>query len=715
MDRARVTGALPGYELGEPLGRGAMGEVLGGRHRDLDRVVAIKGLPGGLAGDPEVRRRFGVEARVLASLSHPHVVPVFDYVERDGLCLLVMEALPGGTVWDRFCRDGVTMAGACAVALATCVGLQHAHERRVLHRDIKPENLMFDRDQVLKVTDFGIAGALGGDGQLATASGEVIGTPAYMAPEQSDGSPIGPQADVYAVATVLYELLCGQLPFDITSDDPMDLLRSRLNSAPRPLRDVAPEVPEPLAAVVMRGLERDPAERTQTAEAFGAEVAAAASAAWGPAWLSRAGVGVMAGGAIAEALAGDSNGATRTDPMAARSTIAAATGSRATADTVAPGSAAGVHAAPGTVMGPAGLSAPATVAPTGPHSSPVARETAAPAPTSAGPTPIPPAPATMAAGAVAPTSSSGEGSVDGGPDRGAPADETSTAVEDRPRRPTQSFIRRSSPDLTDVRPDQVVPLASAVKRRRISWPSGLVAAVLLTLGVLLGLGVPSMEQAGPTPSQLAVNGQPVGRDPVPVDLARPMTVTLGAVPAGASTAQLRLSLAGLPMGSSNIRPLGTEPGGAVTLSATSARLFASGPVTADLELRDAAGNVVETREFVIDPEQSPFLTVGGLAAGIGAAAAIAWGWAASAHSRMGRRRIGSFVTMAISGAVLGAFTVLLGWSTGAGRPTTGSFVVPAVVCAAGALVFGWFLLTVGRVRRRRARLARRREALRDRV
>ncbi len=109
-------------------------------------MVAIKELPPNFSADPEVRQRFSTEARTLASLSHPHIVPIYDYVERDGLCLIVMEQLPGGTVWDRFTTTGLTPPTACAVALACCAALQHAHDKGILHLDVKPDNLMFAVD-----------------------------------------------------------------------------------------------------------------------------------------------------------------------------------------------------------------------------------------------------------------------------------------------------------------------------------------------------------------------------------------------------------------------------------------------------------------------------------------------------------------------------------------------------------------------------------------
>ncbi len=188
-----------------------MGVVFLAHHEALGRRVAVKELQGALAADPATRSRFVVEAKVMASLDHPHVVPVYDFVERDDRCVLVMEQLPGGTVWDQFVSDGMTMPRATAITLATCSAMQHAHEQGVLHRDIKPENLMFDGAGSMKVTDFGIARVVNGASTRATAAGSVLGTPAYMAPEQAEGGDIGPAVDVYAAATMLYEMLSGRL------------------------------------------------------------------------------------------------------------------------------------------------------------------------------------------------------------------------------------------------------------------------------------------------------------------------------------------------------------------------------------------------------------------------------------------------------------------------------------------------------------------------
>ena len=153
---------------------------------------------------------------------------------------------------------------------------------------------------VLKVTDFGIAKVVGGPDTVVTRAGEVLGTPAYIAPEQVRGGQLSPATDVYGVATMLYELLADALPFTSDGED-VALLFKHAYEAPIPLRDVAPDVPEPVAAVVMRGLATEPAERFATAESFGVALAEAATQAWGPGWLSAEQVPILDAGPIISA------------------------------------------------------------------------------------------------------------------------------------------------------------------------------------------------------------------------------------------------------------------------------------------------------------------------------------------------------------------------------------------------------------------------------
>ncbi len=296
---ATMSTALPSYEIGTELGRGGFGVVHAGRHLRLGRPVAIKTLVSHLAESDDVRQRFAVEARVLASLDHPHIVPVYDYVETDGVCLLVMESLPGGTVWDLFRTTGISSTTACGVAMVTCAALHHAHAHGVLHRDIKPENLLFTGDGQLKVTDFGIAKVVGGGDVLATSNGDILGTPAYMAPEQAEGGDdLGPPADVYATGVMLYEMLSGSLPFSSAGGGLAVVVR-HMNEDPTPLRTVAPEVPQVLADVVMRAIARRVDQRYATAEEFGIALGAAVASVEGAGWLNRSDVKLVSGGPIA--------------------------------------------------------------------------------------------------------------------------------------------------------------------------------------------------------------------------------------------------------------------------------------------------------------------------------------------------------------------------------------------------------------------------------
>lgn len=271
-DLARL---LPDYEVGAEIGRGQFGVVWHAQHLQLGRPVAVKQLAGPVAANAEHAARFRREARILASLDHPHVVRVFDYREDGDLHLLVMELLTGGTFADR--RPGLSRDDFVAAIVAAASGLHHVHEQGVLHRDVKPENLMLDGRGVLKVTDFGIARGetLHASALSVTRAGEFFGTPAYVAPEQAAVSfgggwpPVGPAADQYSLAAVLYESLSGRLTHD-ASGGVVGLCTNRMNEEATPLLEVAPEVPPPIADAVMRALARDPAARFDSVADFAA-------------------------------------------------------------------------------------------------------------------------------------------------------------------------------------------------------------------------------------------------------------------------------------------------------------------------------------------------------------------------------------------------------------------------------------------------------------
>ena len=174
-ERERLEAALPSYDLGGELGRGAWGVVFSATHRTLGREVAIKQLPAAFAVDPDVRERFQSEARLAAALEHPHIVPVYDFIDADGLLLIVMERCIG-TLADQFRNEGLRADQSLAAGLAMCAGLDHAHSANVLHRDLKPENLLIGKDRILKLGDFGMARALG-----ETAPLLMIGMRAFVA------------------------------------------------------------------------------------------------------------------------------------------------------------------------------------------------------------------------------------------------------------------------------------------------------------------------------------------------------------------------------------------------------------------------------------------------------------------------------------------------------------------------------------------------------
>lgn len=295
-ERQRIQQLLPGYTVGQELGRGAFGIVYEATHKSLDRRGAVKALPRAFAADASLRERFLGEARLVASLDHPHIVPVYDFAEGDGVFVMVMEVLPGGSLWDRFTTQGLATDEACAVGLSICAALGYAHSRGVLHRDVKPENVMFSANGTPKLTDFGIAKLRDGDSRL-TQEGMVIGTPAYMAPEQALGEQLTPAADVYSTGVLLYELLSGVLPFSRpgdtdTASSSVAMMLRHVNEDAIPLLDVAPHVPTGIAAVVMRALSRSTTERYESAESFGAALGAACANAFGTGWLARSGVPV---------------------------------------------------------------------------------------------------------------------------------------------------------------------------------------------------------------------------------------------------------------------------------------------------------------------------------------------------------------------------------------------------------------------------------------
>jgi len=257
------------YEVVSPLGAGGMGEVYKARDPRLGRDVAIKVLPGSLASDPSRLHRFEQEARAVAALSHANILAIFDIGTGD-VPFLVTELLEGETLRAVIERGPVPMRRATDIALQLVAGLATAHGRGIVHRDLKPENVFLTRDGTVKILDFGLAkcetglgGAAAADHTMAaTSAGVILGTVGYMAPEQIRGEPADPRSDIFAVGTVLYEMVSGQRAFH--GDSPADTMSAVLREQPPDLM-LRTGTPPAVARIVRRCLEKDPAERFQSA------------------------------------------------------------------------------------------------------------------------------------------------------------------------------------------------------------------------------------------------------------------------------------------------------------------------------------------------------------------------------------------------------------------------------------------------------------------
>ena len=253
------------YRLDDRIARGGMATVWLGRDELLGRRVAVKTLHPELAHDAALRGRFRQEAVAAAALSHPNIVATYDTGEDDGNAFIVMELVEGESL--RQLLDRVRVLDppqATAIAHQVAMALDHAHKQGIVHRDIKPANVLVPREGAVKVADFGIAKAAGGDDH--TRTGTVVGTARYLSPEQVQGLPADARTDVYALGLVLYEMLAGRPAF--TGDTEMATALARLTGPPPPLELARPGIPPALSGVVEAALQPEAAHRIPTAAAF---------------------------------------------------------------------------------------------------------------------------------------------------------------------------------------------------------------------------------------------------------------------------------------------------------------------------------------------------------------------------------------------------------------------------------------------------------------
>ena len=262
------------YRLQEPLGRGGMAEVWCARDERLDRPVAVKFLASQFHGDPEFLVRFFNEAQLVARLSHPNVTDVLDFGEYEERPYLVMEYVGGGALSD-LTGEPMLPERAAEIVSQAAWGAGAAHSAGMVHRDIKPANILLTEEGHAKLADFGIA--LARDAEQLTATGQAIGSPHYVSPEQASGRGCTSRSDVYSLGVVLYELITGKPPFD--ADNVTAIAIAHVESPPAPPSRHVPDLDPDLEAIVMRCLQKDPDERFEDGRALGAALEEPAAAA----------------------------------------------------------------------------------------------------------------------------------------------------------------------------------------------------------------------------------------------------------------------------------------------------------------------------------------------------------------------------------------------------------------------------------------------------
>ncbi len=273
--RSRPGRVLGGrYRLGEVIGAGAMAEVHAATDATLGREVAVKVLRAQYAGDGEFVARFRQEARIAASVSHPHLVNVYDTGDEvepgtgHVRPYIVMERLPGETLADRLRHGPVPVDEAVEIARQVAAGVGFAHRRNLVHRDLKPANILLAADGDAKVADFGLAQDLRASN--ATQPGTVWGTVQYLSPERAQGDPATASSDIYGLGVIVYEMLAGHPPFE--GGTPASIMMRQVGEAPRPLGEIVPAYRGEVESAVMRALAKAPRDRYESMEAFAASL-----------------------------------------------------------------------------------------------------------------------------------------------------------------------------------------------------------------------------------------------------------------------------------------------------------------------------------------------------------------------------------------------------------------------------------------------------------
>ncbi len=261
------------YRIDRKLGEGGMGEVYLATDSKLGRQVALKVLTGALAGDPDRQERFEREARAAAALNHPNIVTIHSVENIDGVPILTLELIDGQTLGELIPADGLPLDRVLTLGIPLADAVGAAHQRGITHRDLKPANVMVTTDGRLKVLDFGLA-KIKEEAQVVldagmptaalTGEGRIVGTVAYMSPEQAEGKLVDPRSDVFSLGIILYEMATGKRPFG--GDTHMSTLSAIIKDTPKSIQDVRPGLPRDLAKIINRCLAKDVEDRYQSAK-----------------------------------------------------------------------------------------------------------------------------------------------------------------------------------------------------------------------------------------------------------------------------------------------------------------------------------------------------------------------------------------------------------------------------------------------------------------
>jgi len=249
------------YEIIREIGRGSMGVVYQARDPQIDRMVALKVLRQDRVSTDTFVSRFLKEAKVIGRLSHPNIVTIYDVGNEQGNIYIAMELLEGKSLSDLLCESHPAPDRAMEIGIQISETLEYAHEKGVIHRDIKPSNIIVGQDGRIKITDFGIARIEDASATLQTQTGEILGTPAYMSPEQIMGQPVDRRADIFSLGVLLYEMTAGSRPFGGEGKTLASVFNDIIRVTPPEPYIISSIVPRKLSGIIMKALQKEPEKR----------------------------------------------------------------------------------------------------------------------------------------------------------------------------------------------------------------------------------------------------------------------------------------------------------------------------------------------------------------------------------------------------------------------------------------------------------------------